>query len=99
MAVTLWVVGNNILLPLFGECHEAVIINKHVKPVTRYHTHTLAYEFWLNGKRYTGDSGEDEKLQNRIGSSICIVYLPYFPNTNEAVNYFFRGEIKCSCDK
>jgi hypothetical protein len=94
---TLWLVSNNILLPISGKCHEAVIINKTVMHGTRTHTYTLSYEFWINGVRYTGDSGESEYSKYSIGRSICIVYLNYYPRTNKPVSYFFQGEIKCSC--
>ena len=94
----LWLVSNNILLPINGKCHEAVIIDKTIMHGIRLHTYTLAYEFSIDGKKYTGDSGEDQKFRFRIGHNICIVYLNYYPKTSEPVGYFFRGEIKCDCN-
>jgi hypothetical protein len=100
LGVILWAVANNIMLPISGKCHTAIITNQKIshaggKHPTRY---TLAYEFWVDGKKYTGDTGEDEMWKYRIGENICIVYLNYFPRTNEPVNYFFRGEINCACN-
>ena len=90
----LWLVSNNLLLPMTGKCHDAVILNTTFHH--RSNPSTLVYVFFINGKRYTGDSGENTGFKFRIGSPICIVYLPYYPGTNKPVNYFFRGEIKCN---
>jgi hypothetical protein len=35
----------------------------------------------------------------RIGDSICVVYLKWFPRVNRPERYFDSGEVKCNCGK
>lgn len=78
-----------------GKWTKAVLKHELVTYFNRQHYARIMYEFTYKGKKYEGNSLEDDL--STIGDSICVVYLESFPSVNRPVKYFDKGEIKCSC--
>jgi len=97
LVIALLLVGNflgDTLLKIDGKCGKGILINKRIYTRTTIH---LTYAFYLDGRTYTGNSQEGDI--SKVGDSVCIVYLSYFPGINRALKYFDEGEIKCNCLK
>ncbi|KAF2327389.1 hypothetical protein [Flavobacterium daemonense] len=82
----------NLLLKSQGICTKSILTNELSK--IRGHKPTLVYNFWLNGKRYDGNSNIEEL--NKVGDSICVVYLKWMPSINRPIS-FFEKPINCNC--
>lgn len=73
-----------------GECRFAVLIDKTVR--VKSHKPNLYYSFNISGRNYEGNSLEEDL--NRVGDSVCVIYLESFPSINRPVKYFNKGDIK-----
>ncbi len=82
----------NFLLKNQGICIKSILTNELLE--TRSHKPTLIYNFWLNGKKYDGNSNIEEL--NKVGDSISIVYLKWMPSINRPIS-FFEKPINCNC--
>lgn len=80
------------LLNQFGICAKGVLLNKSIK--VKYHKPDLVYQFVVNDELYEGNSLETDS--NKVGGSICIIYLKEWPSVNRPINYL-EGKNICSC--
>ncbi|MBZ5858556.1 hypothetical protein [Flavihumibacter profundi] len=85
----------DILLKSKGECKMAILTNE--KNRIRSQKSTLFYEFYIQNRKYKGNSLEEDLT--RVGDSICVVYIKIFPGINRPIKYFKQDEIKCNCGK
>jgi hypothetical protein len=85
----------DILLKSKGKCKMAILTNE--KNRVRSKKSTLFYEFYIENRKYNGNSLEEDL--RKVGDSICVVYIKYFPGINRPIKYFNQDEIKCNCGK
>lgn len=82
----------NYLLEIKGSCTKSVLTNETTK--VKYHSPTLVYNFWINGKVYDENSNVEDL--SKAGDSICVVYLEWMPSINRPLS-FFDEPINCNC--
>ena len=82
----------NFLLKRQGICTKSILTSEVEK--VRNHKPTLVYNFWVNGEKYDGNSNIEEL--NKVGDSICVVYLKWYPNINRPTSYF-EEKSNCNC--
>lgn len=60
---------------------------------------TFYFKFSVNGREYDGNSFISTHDKGAIGSEICIVYLPIWPEINRSIDGYFDSDFKsCKCD-
>jgi hypothetical protein len=84
----------DLLLKQSGHCIKAIIIDESTR--VKYHKADYGYQFQINGQAYRGNSLVTDS--NRIGDSICVVYLGASPTVNRPVSYFTNFN-NCECKK
>jgi hypothetical protein len=83
----------NFLLKRNGACIRGVLTSEIIR--IRYHQGEMEYRVMIDGKSYLGNSLESDK--NKVGDSVCIVYLESRPSVNRALKYFEDTKPICSC--
>jgi hypothetical protein len=77
-----------------GVCKSAVLTSEIIR--IRYHQGEMEYSVIIDGKSYTGNSLESDK--NKVGDSVCVVYLRSRPSVNRSLKYFEETKPNCSCE-
>ena len=76
-----------VLLKTNGVRTKALVTSTVVSLI-RWGDPRYVYVFKYNGEEYTGNSLIEEKDYQRVGDSIEIVYLKYWPSMNRPVDSF-----------
>jgi hypothetical protein len=84
--------AEDLFLKLYGQCFKAVIINKTIH--IRYNKPDYKYQFWMIGQPYEGNSLITDP--NKVGDTVCVVYLKKYPSVNRPVIYFSNFDA-CTC--
>ena len=77
----------NILLENYGIKTRAVVTNV-VNGTGRFHRACYLYEFMIGGECYTGNSLIDKSEKDRVGDSIDVLYLDFWPSTTRPTSFF-----------
>lgn len=86
-----------VLLRFWGICTDAVITATLDSTNPRYCKASYYYRFSVDGEEYWGSSSIDD--ENKIGTTIRVLYLPFAPSIYARKAYFESGGIKCNCEK
>ena len=84
--------AEDFLLKSFGVCAKAGIVNKTVR--IRHNKTDYKYQFWMIGQPYEGNSLITDP--NKVGDTVCVVYLKKYPSVNRPVIYFSNFDA-CTC--
>ncbi|MBD1364842.1 hypothetical protein IDJ77_13555 [Mucilaginibacter sp. ZT4R22] len=84
--------AEDFFLKSFGICANASITNESTR--VRYQMADYKYQFSVAGRAFTGNSLVTDA--NKIGDTVCVVYLKVYPSVSRRVIYFnnFKG---CTC--
>jgi hypothetical protein len=84
------------ILQHYGVCKYALITSNLSTWTKRYTNMNYLYEFSYKGKVYRGNSLIHDD-PSKVGDSICIVFLEFYPRINRPLSYFKEGEVDCKC--
>jgi hypothetical protein len=106
--LVLWTILIPILCVVFHFKIEDVFVRRYgicakakVSPEERYSRgpDTFYFKFSVDGREYDGNSFISIRDKGAIGSEICIVYLPIWPEINRSIDGYFESNFKsCKCD-
>jgi hypothetical protein len=86
----------NFVVKHFGICKKALITSDLSTWSSRYTNMNYLYEFSYKGKVYCGNSLIHDD-PSKVGDSICVVFLEFYPRINRPLSYFKDGDVHCKC--